>query len=372
MSPVSKLKKLFLLILFTGLQVQWSAVYAQNAPIVLEARNLPPVAISVGAGFQNWTYESREIQQLGIPVGVQLQLMQHLQLDMGISQATVSGDGLTEISGITDTRLGLAYEIELEQANLVLNIGATLPTGVSEFTDEEFQTAAFLNLSQYDFYVPYFGQGASVAPGIAFVSTVNQSFAFSLGASYRLRSAFRPLEALLEEYNWGNELLVSAGGVFQLGSGMTALVELIYATYGSDTLNDIEVFSAGNRWFTQIALQKRFALSEAGIRIGYRDGAENLQLSEAALRPEALRSFPRAVQAGVDYKMKVRPALNFTLGADGSWFEADTFFDKMAIYRFGITPEIAVSPAVVIPLQFKYAFGDLEGLEIYAGIRAVF
>jgi hypothetical protein len=74
---------------------------------------------------------------------------------------------------------------------------------------------------------------------------------------------------------------------------------------------------------------------------------------------------------GGHYRGRLSPYFSATFQAESTWYEADFAFESSNIVGMGISPELALSRSVIIPLQIKYYFGDFQGLETGMGFSVV-
>ena len=367
------MKHLFLALLFlaleaTGLRVAVAQDGNRDADPV---RKIPPVRISISSLYQRWTQDGTSLREVSIPVTAQLRLRPNFSVSVGVSQAFVEGDDLEQVSGLTDVQLAFDYLVRFRNSRLVFNLGLNVPTGTSQLSDEAYETAFQLGLSQYDFQVPHFGQGASVAPGIALVTAVTRKLVVSIGASYRSRGSFEPIAGLPDTYEWGDEQLYTIGGAWQLGSTLSFSADAIYTRYEADKIGGVTVYEAGSRLTAQAQLHKNLRMHDLWLSVRYRTVDTNRVLTGGALRPEAIKAFPGLLKLSADYRVRLNPTLRATVHVEGTRYEADFAFEQLDVFGIGIAPDISLSPAVTIPLQVKYVFGDLEGLEAGLGVVAI-
>ena len=365
-----RLLKSLLVLLLCGLFLP-STVEAQNVDDRTSARNLPPVRFTIGSVYQQWEYEGVSLHEFSAPLSLQLQASPNLGFSLGINQAIAGGDGLEQVNGLTDVQLNADYLVRLDKHRVIFNVGATLPTGKSRFSEREFETVSRLHLSQYNFRVPYFGQGASIAPGVALIATLSRSVVASLGATYRYRNAFEPISDLVQTYDWGNELLFTIGGEAQIGKTVSVALDAIYTQYDSDKIGDAVVYEAGRRLMAIVRLDKSFHEKKISLIARYRDSDSNRVFDSGALRPEVLSAFPGLYQFSTHYRFRPGPRVDAGFLLRGTWFEADFAFDKLSIFDLGSTWNVAISPVVTLSIQATYSFGDLSGFDAGMGINVI-
>ena len=355
----------FLIILTTH---EMAFAQSESDPLL---RSVPPIRISTGALFQNANLGNQSVHELSFPIDVQLQVLPSLGARMGVSQATAGGDNLENVSGTTDVLLALDYLVHLNDGRLVLNLGVNIPTGKSHLSDSAYETASLLALSQYNFQVPHFGQGASAAPGIAYVKKITKSFVVSLGATFRIRDTFEPIEGLSDRYNWGNEFILTLGGEGQYGKFLLLSADLSYAFFGNDMIGDAVVYEAGGRLMAQLQLNTVLGSNHVGVHARYRQIGTNRTFSSGTLLPESIRSFPGLFDLSLHYRIQPGPRLRTTLLLQSTWYQEDLTFEQLNVLGIGVAPEFTLSPSLRIPIHAKYILGDLEGIDVGIGIIAI-
>ena len=275
------------------------------------------------------------------------------------------------MSGVTDVQLALEYQVFFENSRLIASLGMNLPSGTNQLSSSAYETAEQLALAQYGFNVPHFGQGGSFAPGLAFVTSVTPNMIVSLGGTYRVRSSFEPISELADQYEWGNELMLTFGAGAELSTGLSLSADLIYTSYGEDKIGDVTVFQTGNQVVAQAQIHKNMNNQDIWLTGKYRTIDANEVLAEGNIQTELLKSFPGFAKVTGQYSTKLSPTFRGSVVAESTWYEEDAAFEALGVYSIGIIPAFSVTPAVTIPLHARMIFGDLSGYEVGVGITAI-
>jgi len=351
-------------------------------------RTMPAVSASVSTVLQDWTYNDTGISELSTIISSRVQLRANLGLSINVSQATVDHDSLQRITGVTDIQLGLSYVAEFERSKLLATVNGNIPSGKRDLSKWAYDAAFPMGLSQYDFHVPYFGRGWGVAPGLAWVYTASESVAMGIGASYHVRGAFEPHRQLPAQYNWGNEMSLSWTGQWQATPSFGFSAQLIYTSYGDDKIEDIVVYKAGNRTVGLLSAHARLGKNDLFATFHFRSVGENRIRTLEALQPETIKYNTGLMGGSLRYRIRATSIFMADVEARATRYK-DTFdvqdigpsqlirYDRiqpipsMDIFSVGVFPTIMISPAVSIPLRFRYSLGDAEGLEAGVGFAMV-
>lgn len=364
----------FILFAFIIIVADVTILYGQgnsSSGNLANTRTIPPVRISIATAYQDLNRDGEGISEFSTPISAHLLLMSDLSVRFGLSQVSIGGDNLEQVNGITDLQIALEYRIRLEQSRVMLNLGMNLPSGKSQLTDAAYETVVQAGLAQYGFINPHFSQGGSYAPGLAFVTSLSDRFVVSLGGTYRFRNAFTPISELNEEYEWGDEIVLTLGAGVELPGGISLSTDVIYTSYGADEIRGVTVFEPGNQVVIQAQAHKAFVNQNIWLTAKYRTIDSNQALERGALQPELLRSFPGFFRLAMQYGASINSLIRASVFGENTWYEKDVAFDALSVFRLGVQPVLSVSPAISIPFQGTAVFGDLSGFEIGVGVTAI-
>lgn len=211
--------------------------------------------------FQGWRLTGgNDFAELSIAEIVYIPLRRNLSMTLRGGQATIGGDNLQRLSGVTDTQL--AFNYYLEPAKLLFNLGLNLPSGKKELTLQEFQTDTLISKNIFNLQVPNFGQGFNFSSGLTWVMPLNENVVIGLGASYQFKGKFKPLSVFVEDYNPGDEFLATGGIDLRLNETTTITSDVIFTIFGKDKIGQTEVFAPGNKLVANLQFRKYFNFDE--------------------------------------------------------------------------------------------------------------
>ena len=356
------------LVLVLGLSVQDANAQREMNDVT---RTLPPVRIALGATYQSLDVDDQSINELSLPLSAQFFPIPDLGVRVGMSQASVTGSDIADVDGITDVQLALDYLIRLEDSRFIVSLGANLPSGTNQLTDPEYETSLQLARIQYGFRVPYFGQGSSITPGLAIITTLAPNWVVSVGGAYRLRNPFEPIDGLADEYEWGDELMVTFGIGGELAPRLSLALDATYTNYDDDKIGETTVYKAGRQVTAQAQVHRALPNQDIWLTAKYRSANSGEVLTGSAFQAELLKSFPDFFKLTGQYRAKVSTPLRITVLGESAWYGEDVSFDALGVYGVGVMPEFFLSPAISIPVHSKLIFGDISGFELGVGIVAV-
>lgn len=331
-----------------------------------------PVDIVLGAVYQTYTDatgpEDLEITELSTPVALFIPVGRSLGLSVLTSYATVSGDGLETVSGPSDVKVGASLYQRIGAGSLVMSVGANIPAGATEFTAEEYPTVVAQSQHVYNFRVPTYGQGFSVAPGFTFAYPVSERVVLGIGGSYQVRGGYRPNVTLDADYNPGDELLVTGGFDVRLSRTLNLSADVTYTTYDADTVEEAEVFDAGDKITATGQLLGRFGFNELRLLARYRSLDKSTIPAAAGLPERSLQTLPAELFLRGSYRQQVARGFSIGLLGQARIFEEAAFYDALTLIDVGLLPTIGFSRSVALETRLIYTTGDIEGFEAGGGL----
>jgi hypothetical protein len=280
---------------------------------------------------------------------------------------SVSGDGLESLSGLGDTQLGVGVQRALGAGLVDLSVTASLPTGQTALTDEQFATSVILAVDDFAFSLPTFGQGAAVSPGLAIALPMGSGAAVGAGVAYSARSSYTLFDSDTSSYTPANETILTLGLDIGGGAG-TFTVEGSYVFYGDDGYRG-ETFSPGDKAAATMRVDVDGRTFRSQLLARYRHvfdgtvGPSNrpvtyLRPSQAQVAlglgfgPEDLEV---ALSVGGRYYGTLQDLPDGEFGPDGSGLSKQQF-----LLDLGIAPSIAVGENARIRGGFTYTLGVAE------------
>jgi hypothetical protein len=319
------------------------------------------------AHFQSYEDESQKISQFSVPFSLTAPLGSNWTLRLYAAQMSTTGEGLEDLSGLTDAKLILGYSRRVGSGSVVVSLGANLPSGKKELTREEFDTVVLISQRAFDFRVPSLGQGLGFSPSITWARPIAGNTAIGLGASYQVRGGYRPLESLDDDYTPGNELLLTAGMDTRLNSQSSVSVDVTHATYAADRLGDSDIFDAGPRTSVSVLFRNVRGFNELRLAGSYRHRAKSEELENGVLVTETIQTTPDQALMHASYRMRARPSLDVTLSVQGRLF-SESKQPKRSMLDVGVEAAYVIAREISLVSRFVYTAGTISGFEAAAGM----
>ncbi|GIV60328.1 MAG: hypothetical protein KatS3mg043_1417 [Rhodothermaceae bacterium] len=359
------MKRLLSLLAAFGLVVPG---WAQETPVYLTGEE-QSVQVSLGGWYQHYTRDEVRLSEVSIPLFVAAPLGRTAGVTVRASQASASSNTLASLSGISDVQLGFSYTPALGEGSLVLSLGLNLPSGKRELTTDEFETAVMLSQHYFDFYVPGFGQGFNLAPGIVWARPIGEDVVAGLGVSYQYRGPYRP-QAAGGDYDPGDELVLTGGIDYRLRETVNLSLDASYTRYGKDALDEVEVFEQGDKVTLTGQLLAYQGFRAWRLVVRYRSpGRSTFPAVGGAARE--LRVLPAQLLVRGSYHHPVNRS--FAVGAlvQGRFLDETVRFDRATLVDLGVLPEFALSRVTRLNGRFVYTLGDFSGFAAGVGLSVV-
>ncbi|MDZ7341559.1 MAG: hypothetical protein ONB27_09405 [candidate division KSB1 bacterium] len=321
--------------------------------------------------YQSWAIgkgPTYSYSEFSVPIAVYIPLNRNMSINLLASQATADGDGLEKLTGISDTQVSIAYY--LESYHLIFNCGINVPSGKKELELDEFGTSALLSLSYFNFQVPNFGQGMNISPGVSWALPVNDKLVLGAAASYQIKGKYKPIKAMPDDYEPGDELLLSGGIDLRLGIMTTFAADFIFTTYGKDKVGSQSVFLSGRKSGINLKFQTFINYNELLLLGQYRTKGKNSTVIGGTLQTEVEKTIPDQFELMGYYRLRVNPQIYLSLLGEWRSYLAAKSFDGLDIFGIGVAPEFSLARNVSVPIRLKYLFGDFAGGSNIAGWEA--
>jgi hypothetical protein len=237
---------LILLLWIPGRSARAQAIYYPDS-------RLTPT-LSVYTFYQHYNDDDRKLTEISAPVSVFVPVGSGVSFRVSVTPASANGPNLESLGAFGDTQLGVNYLRPLGPGKLAAGLNLNLPSGKKELTVEEFQTSLFLSQNFLGFRAPSFGQGFNAEPNVNYAVPVAETVVAGLGASYRYRGTYTPLEGLDGDYQPGSEIELRAGVDVELDEGMILAGAVRFVSFATDKLDGDEAFTLGD----MVAVSLRF------------------------------------------------------------------------------------------------------------------
>ncbi len=344
--------------------------------------------IKIMPNFQMWSIDGNyDISETSFPIMVYYPISRKFNLSLRGNQANIAGD-VNTLSGLSDTQLSCSYH--LESAHLVFNVGLNLPSGKKELTDDEFSTSSQIAYSYFNFQVPGFGQGFNVSPGISWAAPISDKLVLGLGATYQLKGGFKPLAGMTDDYDPGDEILLTAGFDIKLAPTTTFATDFIYTIYSEDKIANRTVFDSGDKMMVSCQLRSYQKFNELFLLGRYRSKGKNSYDIFGIFQEEDMKTTPNHLEIIGYYRIMINPQFYISiLGEARKFFKVETIPTNAgfmgilnslepSIMGFGLSPEYSPTRNLKIPFRVKYFVGDfaggtkINGIEVGLGISYLF
>ena len=338
----------------------------QSSSTLYVSSERQPIRVSVEGLYQQFSDDGEDISEVSVPFGLYLPIGKAVGLSLQTNYATVSGSDVTSVSGLGDAQFVASYFQAAGTGSLVLSVGVNVTTGKNALSFEEFQTSALAGQTAYDLRVPTFGQGIRVAPAFTYAFPVGERVALGLGASYQYRGPYVPLDDLTDQYDPGEEILLTAGADLEITPTSSFSVDLSYGVNGTDTFGAI-TYEPGNTITAtgQYLIQLGFHQVRAVAR--YRGRSEG-----------SLPDVPEAAQTAVptqllfltDLRFQVNPTVEVgAMARVRNYGESALIGDALTLFDIGLMPSAMVTDEVRLISRFVYTLGGFSGFTAGGGLQ---
>ena len=344
-----------------------AGAHAQEADALYLSSRRAPVRLTLGAAHQTYEVDGLDLSETSIPLTLSAPLGTRFGVSVVAHQATASGEGLADLSGVSDVQLGLSYYTAVGAGSIVASLGLNLPSGLRELSAEEFTTAVLLSQHVFAFHVPGFGQGFNVAPGLVAAYPVADGVVLGLGAAYQRTGVFAPLDGL-DDYDPGDEITLTGGLDVRTGLTANLSAEITYTHYTADEVDGAEVFTAGGRLSGTVQYLQYLGQNELRLAARLRSPARSTLPATFAAEDEELRTIPTQTLLMASYRPRLTPAVTLGLLARARLYGATEIFAGRNAFDAGLLPTVGLSPTVRVQARFVYTAGDVTGFDAGAGL----
>ncbi|RPI70252.1 MAG: hypothetical protein EHM47_12425 [Ignavibacteriales bacterium] len=334
------------------------------------------VNINFYSFYEDWRIiNNRDFSELTNIFSINYKPLPNTFFMLSSKYASVGGD-VNDLNGLSDMQLLGRHT--LEKINLSFNGGVNIPVGKTKLNLDEFLTSQVIGTDIFNLKTPGFGQGLNFFFGATWLKQLSDNFVMGLGVSYQIKGDYQPLAINSLEYNPSNEISATAGFDIKLDETSTLTGDLTGIFYGTDKVNDVEIFSSGGRIITNVVYKKYFGFDYLSILGLYRNiGLDQFQGIFALLDNEKIN--PDQFYFNFTYSQRFSPNFNMKYSLFASIYEKTaSFFSGYNIFGIGINPEFKVSSVLSIPVFLKYSIGitssqaDIKNFELGAGLSLSF
>ena len=340
--------------------------------------------ISVNGVYQSWTIgDSNKVSEFSVPVSMYFPVNNRFSVGGFLSQASTSGEAgglsLKGLNGLSDAQFSLNYY--LEGNNILLSLGGGLPIGKKELSPDEFATSVMVSQNAFNFQVPIFGQGLNLSPGFTWAKPLNEKTVLGLGASYQLKGGYLPIKGMTENYDPGDEILLTGGLDYQVSEVEALSFDLTVNLYGKDKVGGQEVYKSGTKIMAATQLKKYIGYDMLWWFGRYRSRAKSDIYAMASVAASVKTQRDELESVGM-YRKRLNPKTSLTYTAEARYFFKTTLIASAYQAGVGILPEKQVSPTTKLQGRLKFFVGKensippegktMIGIEVGAGMEYAF
>jgi hypothetical protein len=329
--------------------------------------------------YQSWkseiakgNNESENISQLSNIFSINYPFSRTLALSLRGAYAKVSGD-VYSLNGFCDSQL--AFKYRLLKYNLVLDAGINIPHGKEKLSPDEFNTSRIISQNIFRMHVPNLGQGLNFYAGMAWAHPVSDHMVIGLGASYQVRGEYQPGSNDPMKYQPSDEFLLTGGLDYRLTENSSLSLDITGIFYGSDMVENEEIFSAGRRMIANLMYRYAFRYDQLSLLILYRDQALDELKGELA-SGENEKVNPNLFAVVGKYHHRISRILNLAYIIDARLYEETSSpFSGFQIYALGLEPLFRISAQFEVPVILKFYSGknkdgtNITGFETGMGLQ---
>lgn len=360
------MRHLLLLVLLAVL----AAPLALGQPSALYASSeRQPIRVSMEGFYQNFSDEGEDISEISVPLGIFVPIGDAVALSLQTNYASVSGSDLEAVSGVGDVQFIGSYFQPAGTGSLVFSVGVNATTGQNALSFEEFRTSTLAGQTAYDLRVPTFGQGIRVAPAVTYAFPVGERLALGLGASYQYRGPYEPLNDLPDQYDPGEEVLLTAGADLEVTPTSSFSVDLSFGVNGTDTWGPV-TYEPGNTITATAQYLLYLGFHQVRAIARYQARGEGDLPNVAATAETAV---PTQILFLTDARFQFTPTVEVgALARVRNYSESALLGEALTLFDLGLAPSAVVSDQVRLTSRFQYTFGGFSGFTVGGGLQLSF
>ena len=273
-----------------------------------------------------------------------------------------------KLNGVSDMQLSINYK--LRKFNTAFNAGINLPAGKEGIDDEKFPSSVLLCQDVFGIKIPLLGQGTNIFAGVIWAKEIIDNLAFGVGASYQIKGKYKPISGENTIYKPSNELLLSGGVDFRASKTATLSGDVIGIFYGKDKLNNAPAFSAGTRTIFSLIFRQYYGYNNLVVFLRYRQSAvDELMNVENIISTEKIN--PNSFMSLINFRHYLSRYLSLYYSVEGRFYQKTAApFSGYKVFGVGISPDIALSSNIKLPITLKYYAGNSKGLPSIHGFES--
>ncbi len=346
------IKKYFIIIILLFLSI---CIYPQG----ITAENENRTAIKIIPFYQNWRGSDKtSIEQYSSRLLLKYYFDRYTRVSLQSGYASSKALD-NKLNGLSDMQLSINYK--LRKFNTALDAGINLPSGKERIEVERFPSSIMLSQDVFGIKIPLLGQGTNIFAGVTWAKEIIDNLVIGLGASYQIKGKYKPIAGENTIYKPSNELLLSGGLDFRINNRTTLSGDVIGIFYGKDKINNINAFSAGTRTIFSLIFRQYYGYNNLVVFLRYRQSAvDELMDVENIISTEKIN--PNSFMTFINFKHYISRYLSLYYSVEGRFYQKTAApFSGYKVYGFGISPYIALSSNITLPITLKYYTGNSKG-----------
>jgi len=318
--------------------------------------------VSIGLSSQSWDVEDADpVRQTVFPLAVYVPFSNRLHLHFSNTPGSTASGGMS-LSGLSDTWLKATYVFSGDR--FMINAGIGAPTGKTSLNPSEFTLSQMLSENIFQFRLPVYGQGLSVKIGAALALPLNDRMVFGFGVNAVTKQAYHPVEDGDIEFQPGNETSVFAGFDSKPGLRSKWTVDLVYTLYGTDRINDVNVYNSGAKLLVHSTLAFGLGSGTVTASLNFRQKGKNEYWVGTVSEPETKNSNGNQLEIDLDWRIVQGRTAGLSLLGTGRSYAKNQYGERGGhVFGGGAGTAVRLSSKTSWFLHGKYLSGTFEPLD---------
>jgi len=234
------------------------------------AAQIGPTVVRSGVYFESYSFGQglafNRVSEFTIPIGITQRVGDRFVIDFATAYARATTEqpgGITiEHAGFVDS--DVRATVSVIPGRLLLNVVATLPTGVETVSDTTIPLFGATATDLLAFTTPSFGAGGAVSTGFAWAFRMRSNWAAGVGGSFRAAANYVPVTGG-NTLTPGGEIRARFGLEGPFGEGKYFRGALLYTATADNDIGGGEQSAIGDRFLAYAAVSLPLGSSHLSI-----------------------------------------------------------------------------------------------------------